>query len=143
MNLKSCSCCREFKPLAEFVHDKSNKTGRHHRCLQCERKRSAERLKNGKLAAVSKRYRATHPQKVKAHRAVNGAVKKGILKREPCLNCKRAVEPKTHHFHHDDDFKELDVKGFCLWCHFEYERLKNLYPDDQELFSFFMEMRAA
>jgi hypothetical protein len=45
--------------------------------------------------------------------AVNRAIRKGILKREPCEYC--GASPT--HGHHDDYSKPLSVRWFCPSCH--------------------------
>jgi hypothetical protein len=64
-------------------------------------------------AETERRYRAAHPEKVRAHWAVYKAVKKGKLIRKPCEVC--GVERSQAHHH--DYSKPLDVRWLCKKCH--------------------------
>lgn len=136
MNAKSCSRCHHFKPLAEFTYDKSTKTGRHHRCLECERIRTADRQHNGSLQRSNRRWQRNNPQAVAAQRLVQKAVKLGKLKRQPCEVCGTA---NASHAHHADYAKPLAVTWLCQFHHKEHHRLERLYGSGQFLFGF-MEM---
>jgi len=37
--IKICSCCKEEKGIDKFYKDKSKKSGAHHRCIECDKKR--------------------------------------------------------------------------------------------------------
>lgn len=63
-------------------------------------------------------YRAKHPEKALAHRAVSRAMGVGLLERKPCVVC---GEPRTHG-HHDDYSKPLDVVWLCIKHHAERHR---------------------
>ena len=54
-------------------------------------------------------YRRRFPEKVRAHRILNKAIKKGLIKRLPCEVCKA----KRVHAHHDDYSKPLKVRWLC------------------------------
>lgn len=57
--------------------------------------------------------RKQFPEKFKARDALNGAVRRGKIKRGPCVKC---GEIKTEG-HHTDYSKPLDVLWFCRQCH--------------------------
>lgn len=58
-------------------------------------------------------YRAKHPDKYKAHKAVSQAIASRCLVKQPCERC---GEVKVQ-AHHDDYAKPLDVRWLCKPCH--------------------------
>lgn len=135
--MKSCSYCGEFKPLKQFTHDRSHRTGYHHRCLACELIRTKERRRNGSLSIASKRWRNRNLAADKAHRILRAALRRGEIKRGPCCKCGATNAP---HGHHGDYTKPLVVDWLCLHCHHEWHRLQRLGEFSQMKF-FFMEGR--
>lgn len=87
------------------------------------RKRNIEKLRAYKREYDKKRYQTHYeiekarrikwadknPHKVKAHRIVRDAVKKGSLVKQPCIICKEVKVIA----HHDDYNKPLDVLWLC------------------------------
>jgi hypothetical protein len=70
------------------------------------------RLKNrDKRNAQTTRYRRKHPEKTRAHWAVNNAIRSGRLIAEDCF-CGAKGEA-----HHEDYEKPLDVKWLCKLHH--------------------------
>lgn len=69
--------------------------------------------------AASKRWRQKEGNKIKhsAHQKVYLAVKKGVLKKQPCEVC-----GKKAFAHHEDYNKPLEVIWFCNKHHMEYHR---------------------
>jgi hypothetical protein len=57
------------------------------------------------------------PEKIEARRQVHLAIKKGILKRQPCEVCR---DPKSEG-HHPDHSKPLEVIWLCRQHHREIE----------------------
>ena len=135
MHTKKCSLCQFFKPLAGFTHDRTQPDGRHHRCLACERLRSKIRQQNGSLPRANEEWRKRNPQAVEAHKIMRDAIRRGELKREPCLVCGEA----NTHGHHESYDKPLTVIWFCPTHHHEHHRLERLYGLGQFLFDFFKE----
>ena len=63
-------------------------------------------------------------QKKKVIPLVQRAIKKGILKRQPCVKCGKT---KKIHGHHPDYSKPLKVIWLCVSCHKkEHARLNKL-----------------
>jgi hypothetical protein len=61
-----------------------------------------------KIAERRKRYYERHPEKRKAHKAVETALRRGLIKRQPCRICgSRAMA------HHEDYSKPLAVIWLC------------------------------
>jgi len=64
-----------------------------------------------------KRQKERHPEKVKARRKAQRAVKKGYLEKQPCVNCGSTENLEAHHEDYD---KPLDVTWLCKRCHKDY-----------------------
>lgn len=61
------------------------------------------------------RMRSQHPNKYRAHNAVNNALRDGRLERKPCERCGSL----RVHGHHDDYNEPLNVKWLCPRHHKE------------------------
>ncbi|KKL87413.1 hypothetical protein LCGC14_1934930 [marine sediment metagenome] len=72
------------------------------------------------LAKSNKRRRAKHPEKSKAHSAVQHALRTGRLTKEPCFCGETEVEG-----HHEDYNKPLDVIWLCRKCHLYKHKKKD------------------
>lgn len=61
-----------------------------------------------------KRWRARHPEKDRAHRAVEAAIRKGTLVRQPCYvpGCENQAQA-----HHDDYDKPLEIRKWACASH--------------------------
>lgn len=130
--MKTCRICKEQKPLAEYHNDKRGKDGKSSTCKACKRsidrcryccdsetiKTRVKRYQAGEgravVNAVKAEYKKRHPKKAKAHGKVAYAIKKGILIRQPCQECK-----STRHVvaHHDDYDQPLAIRWLCEDCH--------------------------
>ena len=70
------------------------------------------------MEATSKRWNQRHPERIKAHRDVNYAIRRGRLVKGPCehagAECKGSIEA-----HHDDYTKPLEVRWLCKGHHKE------------------------
>lgn len=101
-------------------------------CRKCgtpKRVRKRARMPKGRLSrtlfcpacevAAVMRYRARHPERVAAHRAVLNAKRRGRLKPKPCEVCgsTEAIEA-----HHDDYQKPLVVRWLCRKHHRAHHR---------------------
>lgn len=136
----ACSKCLEEKVDSEFSKDANRKTGRHPQCKACHasyargwylrnRTLTRERVKQNRLDNLedrraygrewNKKNQANQNRKErKARNALNHAIRKGRLKRNPCERC---GEKKTQG-HHEDYSKPLDVVWLCIDCHGERHR---------------------
>ncbi len=130
MNHKICSSCDEEKPSSQFTHDRTARDRRHHRCLACERIRTRQRNRTGALAESITRWQERNPEKVRAHRILQAAVRRGEIQRQPCAVC----GAKGVHGHHEDYSRPLDVDWLCLHCHHERHRLERLFGPGQLAF---------
>lgn len=66
-----------------------------------------------------RKWASSHPNKLRAQRAAQRAVRKGLIKRLPCRICS-AVKVDAHH---PDYNKPLDVVWLCRKHHFMVHRL--------------------
>lgn len=134
--LKCCRICGVSKPLADFGLAKKNKDGRDNQCKVCKNTSSrnhynlnSDRIKSKQRKSYTenkirkdssvRNYQHNFPNKVKAHRAVNDAVRYGKLKSQPCECCGM---PKTR-AHHDDYLQPLKVRWLCAKHHAEWHRI--------------------
>ena len=68
------------------------------------------------MEATSRRWNQRHPEKIKAHRTVSYAIRRGRLVKGPCewagVECRGRIEA-----HHDDYTKPLEVRWLCKKHH--------------------------
>ena len=134
--MKCCRICNQTKQLTEFGLTKKSKDGRDNMCKSCKKDASrkhydlnSDRIKkhqrdyyanNKDTRNVSIRnYHSHFPNKVKAHRAVNDAIRYGKMKYQPC-ECCGLLETRAHH---DDYLKPLTVRWLCSKHHAEWHRI--------------------
>lgn len=65
-----------------------------------------------------KRYRERHPEKIRAHKAVRDALRRGELVRLPCEVCGEVRSQAHHH----DYAKPTEVQWLCSLHHKELHR---------------------
>ena len=70
--------------------------------------------KKGKNA--EKKYSEKYPERIKARRITNNAIKKGYLNNPTLLKCILCVN-KAVEYHHSDYNKPLEVIPLCKKCH--------------------------
>lgn len=133
--MKCCRICGMSKPLEDFGKTKKNKDGRDNQCKSCKNNASrkhydlnSDRIKsqqrgyyaNNKIIkdASVKIYQSHFPNKVKAHRAVNDAIRRGKINSQPC-ECCGMLGARAHH---DDYLKPLTVRWLCAKHHAEWHR---------------------
>lgn len=86
-------------------------------CPSCERLRQERyRKKNGSKSKLAW-YRSDRSRR-KAHKAVELAILRGEIVRQPCGRC----GDKNSHAHHDDHNRPLDVMWLCPIHHGERHR---------------------
>lgn len=141
--MKTCFCCKESKPLAEFYAHPRMADGHLNKCKNCAKKQADERRRHlefsdpawreaelkrhrekstrtrraGRASKATPRHRAKwfaqNPQRKIAHAAVSNAIRTGKLTRQPC-HCGGRAEA-----HHEDYSKPLDVMWLCKKHHME------------------------
>ena len=132
MDTKTCFKCGSEKPLTEFYKHSQMRDGYVNKCKECNKKDVKEnrdknidyyreydrsrgyRSHNETLRA----YRSKYPNKCKAHRIVQRAIRSGKLFSESCERC----GSENTHAHHDDYLKPLNVRWLCPVCHFEWHK---------------------
>ncbi len=122
---KKCSECKEDKMLSEFYRDRTQVDGHHGYCKKCS---SIARYKNREK--TRKHVREWLRENIKKHPEYNQrsrerliklgrdkvyseyqtALKKGIIKKEPCKICKKKYRVNGHH---PDYSKPLEVIWLC------------------------------
>lgn len=121
--MKTCRICKEEKPLTAFVKYARMPDGLETRCRECNRTRIRKiRDKNpGYNSEHTKKFKLQNPEKRKAHRAVEYALRTGKLVKAPCIVCgERNAET-----HHEDYSRPLDVMWLCRKHHAEHhEKLR-------------------
>jgi hypothetical protein len=141
---KECFKCKAIKPIVEFYKHSMMADGHLNKCKECTKNDATEhRNKNiekvraydkarakephrAKLAAeVNRAWRAEDTRRAKAHGAVAGAIRKGLLVFTPCIKC---GEQKSL-AHHEDYDKPLEVMWLCQPCH--KQRHKEILKKEQ------------
>ena len=129
---KECFKCKVVKPLEDFYAHAQMADGRLNKCKACTKNDVAEhRLKNldriraydreraknedrkKAAAAVIALWKKEDLRRVRAHSAVQRAVRKGTLTRSPCEICGDVKSVA----HHEDYDKPLQVVWLCNPCH--------------------------
>lgn len=129
MDTKTCTKCRETKPLGEFygrsasckvctcarvaAHRKAN----HAKVCAYDRERSKRPERKAKASSYQRAMTARNPERKKARTAVSNAVRDGRLRRKPCMYCGKL----RVHGHHHDYSKPLEVEWVCFRCHRDRE----------------------
>ena len=113
--MKTCTTCKEQKPIEQFYRDKSKPGGRSCCCRTCRLVQWARTYAKNqhKIYGRVLAWRAKHPERRRAHKLVEKAIRLGEIIRQPCRVCSN---PKTH-AHHDDYSKPLDVVWLCSKHH--------------------------
>jgi hypothetical protein len=126
---KPCIKCGVPRELTEFYRHPGMADGRLNKCKECHRldvkenrKRNIEYYRaydrdrgNRQNNEYVRDYRARNPEKYKAHRALNNAVRDGkIVKPTHCTKCGKET---TLHGHHHDYAQPLNVEWLCPACH--------------------------
>lgn len=130
--MKICTQCKIEKPLAEFSKQATCKDGLHCWCKACvsvymrspKVKETQWRYnQTPQRKEAYKRYRQEYPEKEKAHRIVNHAIRDGKL--ESSIFCEFCGLPAKTEGHHADYAKPLEIDWLCRKCHIKIHRRKN------------------
>ena len=129
--MKTCSRCKEEKPLDQFNRDRMVTDGRQRYCKACMKaynrtpKRKVVRARykasdNGMESEARYRRgrRRRYPEKIRAKNAANQAVRDGKLPpvtTQTCAGCGTHAE----NYHHPDYKHPLAVMALCGPCHRE------------------------
>lgn len=112
--MKTCKTCRVEKDESEFYKHKLTKDGLRPSCKQCgiEATKQWQRDNPAAVNAKAKLQREKYPDREKARRAVNNAVRDGRLLKQPCHCGETKVQA-----HHEDYSKPLDIEWLCIKHH--------------------------
>lgn len=138
--VKTCSKCKQSKPLSKFYKDRQKKNGLGSWCKECAkaqvqayrlahpeiikaRKKKYYQSKKGKIVSrrASRIRRQRYPQIEKAHRAINNAIRDKKLEKPTKFKCKYCPK-KAQQYHHPDYSKPFEIEPICKKCHFILHR---------------------
>ena len=131
--IRVCSDCSDTKPLSEYYRHPKGAGGYSSICKVCikqkmklrragpdgekmraydrERAKTPERIEH--VTKITRFFRAKHPERYKAHTALNNAIRDGKIVKKPCRVC----GSNQVHAHHHDYSKPLDVDWLCALHH--------------------------
>ena len=120
--MKTCSKCGENKPRSEFYARPEAADGLRSKCKLCFRAYMKARIKQYRRTARGKatkrasrhEYRARYPERQAAMKAVENALRKGLMVSMPCSVCGTGIDV---HAHHANYARQLDVKWLCGFHH--------------------------
>jgi len=113
--MKICLICLEVKNKIKFSRNRCKKDGLQDECRDCRiiLLRKYRQTEKDKIKKYKKEYRLKNPQKCRARKATEKAVKLGKIKRGNCVICN--MYPTQAH--HSDYSKPLKVTWLCKACH--------------------------
>lgn len=118
--MKTCSRCKQTKPLEDFCRDAKAKDGKHYYCRPCNRSavRGHHKAYPDKRTDRSRRYDRRNPEKHRAHIILNTAITAGkVVRPGACSACAVSCKPEAHH---DDYTQPLVVRWLCKTCHVQH-----------------------
>jgi len=110
-----CYDCKTHLPISMFYKNKGAHGGLCTRCKLCSRIRNKHLDRRVSNAKKQRDYVLRYPERQSARNAVNKAILRGEIKRQPCEKCGEQLA----HAHHDDYSKPLDVRWLCHAHHVE------------------------
>lgn len=120
MKEKRCFKCGKIKPIDEFYKHSQMKDGHLNKCKECTKKDVRKRETTSPDAILKTRLSICEksPTKYNAHKAVEAAIKAGVIRKpDCCFGCGRSAEETRLGTHHHDYEKPLDVVWVCARCH--------------------------
>lgn len=69
------------------------------------------------LKKWKRQYRQRSPMRFKAQAAVRGAVRRGLIKKEPCAICASNQDIEAHHHKGYEPENWLEIQWLCRVCH--------------------------
>ncbi len=130
-NVKTCSKCKEEKPIESFNKEKSKLDGRASRCREKNKEKLLAYGRSDEVVAMQSEYhkayrqtdrfkeiqdssRRRNLQEYNSRAKVNYALSTGKLTRQPCEVCGTT---EHIHAHHHDYSKPLEVAWLCITHH--------------------------
>jgi hypothetical protein len=116
--MRVCKECYKKKVSSRYYSEESHKKIQEYELKR--NKTDARRL--SKLKYQQKR-RVLHKDRYTANGIINNSIKKGLIKKQPCVVC-NSIKSEAHHPNYS---KPLEVIWFCLKHHREeHKRINNL-----------------
>lgn len=116
--MKECRGCQRRLPVSDFYVHPRMADGHLNFCADCVRTRvrrhRAANQDRIRAADRARGFRVYDEQKVEARRAVHRALRKGELRREPCLLCGATQGVQAHH---PDHSQPLQIAWLCSRDH--------------------------
>lgn len=139
--MKKCFKCLKDLPLSEFYKHVSMSDGHLNKCKSCtkndvskhrqdnleyireyDRMRSSQPHRLEKNKQVTEAWRVSHPKRRSAQITLGNAVRRGLVKKCPCMVCGAKAEA-----HHPDYDRPLDVVWLCRSHHMQAHALVHEY----------------
>lgn len=139
---KACFKCGITKPYSEFYGHKATAHKVLNKCKDCTkqdvrqyRQNNLEKIRGydrsranlphrkEKRLELFKRESDSHPDRMKARKAVSNALRDERLKKQPCAFCGHSGRVEAHHH---DYSKPLDVTWLCTPCHRRFHALERM-----------------
>lgn len=131
--MKKCFVCKKDKELDEFYRHPETKDGHLGKCKECTKGQSSRHYydthearilyerKRRPRTKIQVKYKTESELKYqkKANTAVQAAIKKGVLLKQPCEVCGTCQNIQAHH---DDYSKPLEVRWLCPKHHAEFHK---------------------
>ena len=133
--MKTCSICKEVKPLDEFRRNRNHKDGHQTQCKPCSNARldiwrartrehrlayNREYYRSERGKSVIRSYQERTPAQAWAQAQVWYAIAKGALTKS--VSCELCGSGGRIDGHHDDYAKPLIVRWLCRLCHKSWHR---------------------
>ncbi|MGF3022683.1 hypothetical protein ACQVP2_07625 [Methylobacterium aquaticum] len=118
-HLRNCRTCGS--PKTAWRRRDGAGVGLRFVCTNCQNQRLRKRraANKGYSTAKNKEWQKANPEKRAAHKAVERALRLGLLLKQPCVRC---GSTDTVHAHHEDYARQLDVVWLCSTHHAERHR---------------------
>ncbi len=113
---KRCIFCGKHLQVKEFNYCRSSPDGLANYCRACgmDYKHQHYSEKQHEYYDRTVEWRRTHPEREKAYRVVEAAIKKGeIVRPESCMKCRGKGKIIAHHDNYEDP---MDFRWLCLSC---------------------------
>ncbi len=143
---KTCSKCKQVKPISEFNKRLYRPCGYESQCRQCRKEYHKKYRQSNKGQYIRKQYRQSkrgqdaenryrkskkgkasralstrnhklrHPDRNKARKAITNAIRDGELLPPSFFKCTFCPK-QAQQYHHPDYSKPFDVQSVCKKCH--------------------------
>jgi len=114
--VKTCSFCHQELPAEDFNYDRGSLDGLASHCRKCgiEYKQKHYAHNEGEYYARNVEQRSIHPERIRAYRIVEAALRNGEITRpESCSKCGKTGTIVAHHNDYD---RPLHIAWLCLSC---------------------------